>query len=235
MKKYKLPKEGFERIRRQYRKLGIGMFSLFLIMGLGILMVSRAGFNFKSLLVMVPLIGASVYFGWRRGLKREEEAWNSYELIIKGKEIIQTQDNRNPIIIDKTQIAEIIKNNGFLVLKTGDSFLMLSIPQEIEEYDEIVAMLAEIRPIKQQSKQANKLLILKIGGFVLGMLSLMLVFFTSQKLTTLLLTGSMLMGILIWSIIVIQKGNIDKRLKRNSFVLILFIVSILGKIYHQLF
>ncbi len=234
MKKYKLPKEGFERVRRQVGKWALGLISFIYVLLFGLLMVYTAG-DFNPLLIMIPISAIGTYFGWRRNIKRQEADWNSYELVIKEKEIIQTQDNREAIIIDKTEITEILNRNGFLVLKTGNVFRMLSIPQEIEQYDEIVAMLTEIKSIKQQSKQENKLLILKMGGFSLGLLLLMFVFFISQQLTTLLLTGSMLIGILIWSIIVIQKGNIDKSVKLYSFAVILVIVSILGKIYYQLF
>ncbi len=234
MKKYKLPKEGFERVRRQFSKWTLGLLSFMYGIGFTMLMI-YTGSDFKTLLFMIPILGIGTYFGWRRSIKTQEEAWNSYELTINEKELIQTQDNRKAVIIDKSEITEIIKNNGFLVLKTADVYRALSIPREIENYEGIEKLLAEISPIRQQTKLENRFLILKIGGFVLGISLLLYSFIISQDLITSLLTGSVIIGGLIWSIVVIQKGNVDKRLKQQSFMVVLVILPILVKLYFQLF
>lgn len=234
MKKYRLPKEGFERVKRQIRNWTLGLMSFIYGIGFTMLMMYTES-DFKTLLFMVPIIGIGTYFGFRRSMKRQKEAWNSYELTIKEKEIIQTQDNRKAIIIDKKEITEIINNNGFLVLKTADIYQMLSIPKEIEAYEEIEEILAGISPIKKQTKQENRFLILKVGGFVIGISLLMFVFITSQDQIISLLTGSVIIGGLIWSIIVMQKGNVDKRLKQQSFMVVLVILGVVAKLYFQLF
>jgi hypothetical protein len=75
----------------------------------------------------------------------------------------------------------------------------------------------------------NKQIILSIG-----MIVLMVVFFTSDNKIVELATGIPLLIILIWSMIAIQKSNIDSKLKRNSLITVIVILSVIGRLYFQI-
>ena len=74
----------------------------------------------------------------------------------------------------------------------------------------------------------NKQTLLSIGTIVL-----MVVFFTNNNKIVELSTGIPLLIILIWSMIAIQKSNIDSKLKRNSLITIIVILSIIARLYFQ--
>jgi hypothetical protein len=75
----------------------------------------------------------------------------------------------------------------------------------------------------------NKQTLLSIGTIVL-----MVVFFTNNNKIVELSTGIPLLIILIWSMIAIQKSNIDSNLKRNSLITIIVILSIIARLYFQI-
>lgn len=68
----------------------------------------------------------------------------------------------------------------------------------------------------------------------IGMIVLMIVFFTSNNKILEVATGIPLLIILLWSIIAIQRSNVDSKIKRNSLVSIIVILSIIGRLYIQL-
>jgi hypothetical protein len=75
----------------------------------------------------------------------------------------------------------------------------------------------------------NKQIILTIG-----MIVLMVVFFTSNNKIVELATGIPLLIILIWSMIAIQQSNIDSKMKRNSLITVIVILSVIGRLYFQI-
>ena len=75
----------------------------------------------------------------------------------------------------------------------------------------------------------NKQLFLSIG-----MIILMGVFFTNDNKIVELVTGIPLIIILVWSMIAIQKSNVDSKIKRNSLITIVVILSIIGRLYFQI-
>ncbi len=82
----------------------------------------------------------------------------------------------------------------------------------------------------------NKLLEMKNKETLLSilMLVLMVVFFTNDNKIIGLVTGIPLLIILIWSMISIQKSNVDSKLKRNMLIIIFPIISIIGRLYFQI-
>ena len=74
----------------------------------------------------------------------------------------------------------------------------------------------------------NEQTLLSIGAIVL-----MVVFFTNNNKIVELSTGIPLLIILTWSMIAIQKSNIDSKLKRNSLITIIVILSIIARFYFQ--
>jgi len=75
----------------------------------------------------------------------------------------------------------------------------------------------------------NKQLIFSIGTIIL-----MAVFFTNNNIFIEMITGMPLIIGLVWSIITIQRSNVDSRIKRNSLITIVVILSIIGRLYIQI-
>ena len=67
-----------------------------------------------------------------------------------------------------------------------------------------------------------------------GLFILMIVFYTNENTYIELATGIPLLGMLMWSIIVVQKSNVDSKIRRNSLVLLVVIASVLGRLYFQI-
>ena len=65
-----------------------------------------------------------------------------------------------------------------------------------------------------------------------GVCLLMALFFTSTNVIVSLSIGIPLLIIFTWSQIIIQRSNIDSRLKRNSLIMIFVLISIVGRMYY---
>ena len=64
--------------------------------------------------------------------------------------------------------------------------------------------------------------------------TLMYVFYTSHDITAILVSGSILFLLLLWSMKAIYKSNIDTHVKRCSLITIIVLISIITRMYDQI-
>jgi hypothetical protein len=43
--------------------------------------IINAGFDWRTLMFILPISGIAIFFGLKQGLKMKQEAWESYEII----------------------------------------------------------------------------------------------------------------------------------------------------------
>ncbi|MEM9548039.1 MAG: hypothetical protein AAGA77_18805 [Bacteroidota bacterium] len=67
-----------------------------------------------------------------------------------------------------------------------------------------------------------------------GALILMVVFYSTEDKVIGLLSGLPLLTLLTWALVVIQRSNIDSQLKRISWIMLLVMFSILGRMVFQM-
>ena len=139
-KSYKLQNASFEEKKKEILKRGI-LLSVIAVLGGFTISVMNSGFDWKVLLVMIPIAGIAIFIGLRRGLKLQEEAWESYEIKWDLDTITKSQVRTNDVLIQKNEILEIVKNEKGAIVKSTNKSSSIFIPKELEKYNELIAEL----------------------------------------------------------------------------------------------
>ena len=128
--KFKIKENGFDEIRK---KMILRTIPIAFIAACGGLAISHFNTNGQSsdvnvLPFVIPIIIGAMVFGLLKGIKRQKNIFNSYELTIDNEKIIRRQDLTPDIEIPLNEIKEIIKNkNGALAIKAV-SYTHLTLP-----------------------------------------------------------------------------------------------------------
>ena len=187
----------------------------------------------KLLMVTGPLfllaIGGSAYFSNRK----QKRQWESVIYQIEGDTITRTMSDVPPMVLKKSEITEIQETDrGGILIKTEDKLRFIGIPPQVTEREFLLSQLkelGEIISIKSKPFQTYGLLagLATMGGFV--------IFATAKTPMVVATTGIPLLIVLVWAFIAIQKSNhVTKIIKRLSWISLMVILSIIGRIIFML-
>lgn len=236
MEQFKIRQDGFKEIRKV---LLIKLLPNLLIVILGVLAFKYFTTNWqqtdiKSLLFTVLLWLGILAFGIYWSIKRQKRIFDSYVLTIDDASITREQYNTPKITILKDDIREIIKNSiGGFIIKGDSNANMIMVVSQIENYDKLEELLAQIRPISIKTSESfyYKFRFL-ISILVLG---LMAAVYTLQNKIIVGVSGIALLIFFTYSIFVIQRDkNIDNNTKRGFWVIIILVLSIIVTMYFKL-
>jgi len=143
---YKLKIESFEEKKKAILKRGI-ITSIIAVAGGIIISTINAGFNWKVLILMIPIAGISIYFGLRRALKIQQEAWESYEIQWDKKIIKKSQIRTKDVLIQKDEITKIVEHKEGVTIKTNNTSNIIYIPKELENFN---ILINELKSQKEQ-------------------------------------------------------------------------------------
>lgn len=139
-KHYKLNQAAFEEKKKAMLKRVIILFII--AVSAGFLMATiNAGFDWSVLLIMIPIAGLAGYFGIRRALKNQQEAWESYEIRWYENTLEKHQVRTKPVSFQRSDITEIIEHKEGLTIKTNKKSAMIFIPKELDDFDELISAL----------------------------------------------------------------------------------------------
>ena len=178
-------------------------------------------------LIMIFLITGVFSYSIYTTLKRQKQMLESYRLTITHEDIIREQVNTPDIKITRKSVKEIVKakNGAFAVI--GESKLnAIMIPAQIEQPERLEQLLSEIKPItfKTGTPGLQKLLL------PLALIGMFLLFwgFSAESILIFSLCGLGILGIMTAGFVVIQRSkNVDRRMKRISYMFLIPILSIL--------
>jgi len=234
MRTFKLDPDGFKEIRQKTltRTISIGLLG-----ALAGLYISSVNKNTDTSTVdilpfVIPIILVALGFRLFKGLKRQKDMWDSYELTFDGETITRKQNNVPTVTINKSDLQEMVESpQGHILLKTGQRTNLINIPSSVQDRDELLKALADFGLMNKQTGNKSKLtLIASLVG-----IGLMVVFFVSKEKSIILLTGTILTVGLLWSFFEIQRSKlIDKRTKRAAYFIFLVLFSIIGRLLIEL-
>jgi len=178
---------------------------------------------------LILILGFSLYLG----LRRQRKLLESYVLTFENNTITRQQVNIPTITIDFSDIAQILKStNGTFTIKSKNPRDIIGVPVQIENYNELEHLLNDIMLITEKretfiEKYRIILSILFFGVF-------MTVNVVQNKFIV-AAAGIVSIAILIWSLLEIQRNkNIDNKTKRNNWVVLIVVASILGTVIVKL-
>src|SRR3989442_11882126 len=116
LKTYMLDAQGCEDLKRQVvtrSEIVSG------VAALGGIYISGAGFSLPIAVGVGVILLLSLGIGISRGVKRQREAWLSYELSLNEQSIVRNQSHVPEISIARADVTEIVEErNGTIVVRT---------------------------------------------------------------------------------------------------------------------
>ena len=182
--------------------------------------------------IPVSILGVTMAsgFGLFRGIKRQKALYETYRLTIAANAVTREQKNTQTIRLPKSDITLITKNtNGSFTIKGKSPRDVIGIAPQIEDHEELELLLRQMRPFNGPVHQP---LLVRYGRFSgAGALILFAAVFLSTSITIVTLAGLVLVGLLVWSVIEVQKNkNMDAKTKRSIYLVIVPIFMIIAKI-----
>lgn len=233
MKTYKLDPEGFKEIKAAAlkRTISIGVIAASAGLYISTLNQSDEVSTLDTLPFVIPIVLFALILGLFKGLKRQKDQWNTYELTVDEDSVIRTQKNVATLKIHKNDLLEIEESpKGNLILKTDQKTKWINIPSSILEREELLDSIKAFGPIQQGKENKGKW----TGLISLVTLGLMVIFFTNHEKSILIPSGIILILGLLGSFIGIQRSkNIDKKTKRAAYLIFLVLFSIVGRMISE--
>ena len=156
MEEFKIRQDGFKEIRKAMLIKVIPISLLAVLGGLAISHFNTSGqqSDVSVFPFVIPAALSALAFGLYRGVKRQQEIFDSYRLTIDNNGITREQHNTMTITISYADLSEIIKNsNGSFTVKGNSSVNVIGIPSQIDEYEKLEKSLAEIKHISIKSSE----------------------------------------------------------------------------------
>ncbi len=195
---------------------------------IAVLIFNRTDWTTAVFLILIFIV--IITFVIRNAIKKQRKAWETFELLIDDTKIERNQQGFPGISITKTDIVEAIEaKNGSITLMTRPKANSIIIPFSVQNkvvLKEVISTFTTIREVKK-----NYGLLLSYGGAILGLV----LFFSFMLSTNFYLTissGLVLFSLCIWGFIATQRNkNIDKKVKRSSYVIIILLIVIASKLF----
>jgi len=230
MQQFKIPAKGLAELRK---KVLIRSLPTMLIAGaVGIFVGninSKGTDNMMVTLAPVCFVVLILGFSLYRGIKKQMSLLESYTLIFENNAVTRQQINTPTITIDFSDITQILKNrNGTFTIKTKNPRDVIGVPVQIENYNELEQLLNEIVLITEKRETLIEKYKIVISILILG--ALVTVNGVQNKFIV-AAAGIISIGILIWSLLEIQRNkNVDNKTRRNSWIILIVVASIIGRV-----
>lgn len=229
MREFKLSAEQIERIKKKSLLNAIPLLLIALVAGFIIGNYNSGYSNMQFVLPLVIVVAAiAVVIGLRYGNKINNDTLASYKIELLDDSIKKYQKNAPLIEIYQSEVVSIteVENRG-MTIKTNNSGKCIHIPVYVEGYSELKEALSQWMSITAGKKVNNQFVqYLTSIATILGLAVVMLCSYPYIVVPV----GIALLIALLWSQIKIQKNkNVDNRIKKTSYAIILPIIMIVAK------
>ena len=156
--------------------------------------------------------------------------FETYRLTVSDDAVIREQDSTPTITIPANQIKKIIRTSADTYCIIGESQMnAIIIPAQIADRDELERCLSEIMPITVKTSGTG----MQWFYMAIGIVAVVAAYrgLVSQDRIISTISALALCGIMAWGFVVIQRSkNMDKRMKRISYVAIIPFLAILANV-----
>jgi hypothetical protein len=229
MQTYSIRKEGIKEITNKNLLRSIPIMILALAGGIliGMRNTGNAEAEVNVWPYLIPLMVITLGIGLYRGLKKQEQLLATYRINITDDMISREQSNTPTISLYFNDVVEMSKlSGGSIIIKGKKPEDLITIPQQIENYDLLEKTLHNIKPISQ----SGQLPFLQRYGLVLAILNmaLMVVVYRVENKWIVGLAGLVFTAVMIWSYLTIQRSkDIDNKTRKGLRLSILVIAAVL--------
>ena len=223
---------GFKEIKQ---KLLIRLIPLFLVVFFVVGYISLSSSKYTAEDFTSIYIASSVFllfgaFSISRTLNKRKKMFESYSLSIDANSIWRDINDTPSIHLYKTEIEKIqVMPNKVLLIKSKEKENMIWVPAQVSNYDDLVNILSEIKPIEPTGSLLKK----QMWTLIATLAALGLIFLTFYHNNKYIVTFSGT-SLVILSIIFLKKikanNNIDYKTKKGLKLYWLLLIAIILRI-----
>ncbi len=231
MHEYKLSSAFFSRMRR--RILTVGLPLSILAAAVGLWAASRGDLSSPVAWVAALLILLTLGISIRQSVRRQEQSWSSYRVILDEAAIIRRQAELPEITIPYGEIVRITEAADLgLGIQGTSASQQIGVPQTLENYAEFRAELARRHAIESMPEARSKSLqALPILTALLA-LAAFAITFTAANRYVVAVVGTLLFAGMLLSLVSIQRNpNSTKQVRRNSWLVLIVLLAIAVRVY----
>jgi hypothetical protein len=235
---YRLAPEGFSAARNKLLRQRIGLFTG-LVVFLLVLQYKQFAESWQngsiasllpSVLAILFSIGA-IAFGVGRGLKRNQESWSSYELVIGEDFLIRRIKDFPELEIQRQEVTAIKESAAGLHVQTKLKDRTIGIAPALVGYEDAKERLSRWMIPVQESRQGRITPARWLWSFPLFVIALFGCFFMANRSWIIVVTGVPLLVGLSWCLWFIRKSlQVSAYVKRLSLTTILPMLAITAKL-----
>ena len=181
--------------------------------------------------ILIAVLAGALGSGIIKGMKKNREAWDTFELVIGEDFLIRRIKGFPELEIRREEVTSIKESPVGLHVETGTSDRTIGIASALVDYDDAKARLSQwMAPVRLEQPgwlkparwmPAVPLLILLLFGL----------FLLSARSWVLVATGTPLLVFLLWSFMLIRESvQVSDRVKRMSLLIFLPLLSIAAKL-----
>lgn len=227
MKVYKTRESGFKELKKQVARRTLPMYVIIIIVAstIGIFTDKNGKADIGTTLIIIAIMCCLFGYTFYRSLTRLKASYDSYSLTISSVTIIRDEDGKPPLSLYLSEIKEIIKTKtGAFIIKGRDAGDVIGVPAQMEDYDELESALQQIIPINYNPPKNSQYKTILLTVLSLG--SMATVATVTNKIIV-AVCAIIFLSISIWSFYkILSTKDIDAKVKRSSWWLILVIASI---------
>ena len=217
-----------EELNKKLLKRSIVTLILALIVWFTIFFAQGGTFEYP-LYVIIPIVFIMGLLGFSiwQGMKKQKALFESYEITISDQLICREQLNTADISILVSEVVEIATypKGGFSIKGSRNNGTII-IPPQIQHYEQLEATLQQIHPIILKPHTFLKKFQLPLSLISIGLM--LCVYLVDNKIIV-GVAGAALAVLIICSLVWIQKNkNVDRKTKKNMWVLLLVLASIIA-------
>lgn len=220
-------KDRFHEVRKKFLIGILSVYGVVVFIALYIVTSSKTGTDYSwvyTLMLIAPVLGFTTY----RNLKRQKQMFESYRLTISDDTVIREQAHTPTITIPKNSIRKIIRTAAGMYCIIGESQLnAIAIPAQIEDHDDLERLLSGIMPITAKPSGTGLQWFYLAMGILAVVAAYMGLLNENRIIST--ISAMAICALFAWGFVIIQRSrNVDRRLKRMSFIMIIPFLAILA-------
>jgi hypothetical protein len=234
---YRLAPEGFSAARNRLLKqkiaLFVGLILFLLALGYKVFGETWQRDSVASLLptfLFVLIVSGALAVGFRKGIKRNQESWDSFELVVGEDFVIRRIKDFPELEIQRHDVTAIRESAVGLHVETNLKDRTIGIATALIDYDDARERLSRWMPV-QQLQQGRMAASRWMWGLPVIFLALFGGFYMTTKSWVILATGIPLLVGLSWSIWSIRQSvQVSAHLRRLSLFAFLPLLAIAAKL-----
>ncbi len=236
LNEFTIKEEGFKEIKKETLRKNLPTFIFSSLIGIFFVFYTSTDTQNSIYALVLPIVVLLVIlpFSLSRGIEKHIRLLRTYKLILEPEAIVREQKNATTIRIKNTDITEIIRTpTGGFIIKGRSKQDVITVPKQVNNYDEVERILLQTRPITTQVK----IHAIQKYGSVLSVvtISLLVAVYGSDNKVVVGVCGILSLLLLTVAFIeILTNEQLDKKTKLTAWYVLIIIISVSVAMYFKL-